>query len=193
MAEQLISSRSRCQFLVLVTILTVLTGFYLWYQPTKLAHYTDPLFFLSGAESIADGNGYRFAAHVGTPRIGCHPPLQSAWLAIYWKLYPRFPENIAVLYMGMIACVLTTFFLVYRYLLKRGVPSLIAGLLILSWGLSAQWGSLVFGFMSDVLFGLLWMVLAAWWLEAAELDSGRFWFITGVLVSLMYLTRTAAL
>jgi len=185
--------RSRWDRLILIAALLILTGFYLRYQPIRLAHYTDPLVYLSGAESLAEGNGYRFVAHAGTPRITVHPPLQSAYLSLFWRLNPDFPANIPWLYAAMILTVFATFILFYRFCRKNGMPGLVAGLLILSWGLSLNFGNLIFSFMSDVTFGLLWMILGSFWLESQNLDSARHWLITGVIVMLMYLTRTAAL
>ena len=55
---------------VLWLALAVLACFHLRYLPTQLAHYTDPVIYLSGAESLANGEGYHFATHVGNTRIG---------------------------------------------------------------------------------------------------------------------------
>jgi hypothetical protein len=172
--------------------LAVLLAFHLRHVPTQLAHYTDPVIYLAGAESIAEGQGYRFISHAGTPRIGCHPPLNSAYLALFWKLNPRFPENVWLLYGGFFLLVAATFILFYRYCLKNEVPPLVAALLILAWGLSAQWGTLLWGFMSDILFGALALVLANYWSKAGDVLLPRRWFVTGILLALMYLTRTAA-
>jgi len=191
--DPLTTTRNRWDHLILLAVLLTLAGFYLRYQPIRLAHYTDPLVYLSGAESLAEGNGYRFVAHAGTPRITVHPPLQSAYLSLFWRLNPNFPANIPWLYAAMVLTVFATFILFYRFCRKNRMPGLVAGLLILSWGLSLNFGGLIFSFMSDVTFGLLWMILGAFWLESQDLDSARHWLITGVIVMLMYLTRTAAL
>jgi len=185
--------RRRSTLLILIISLLVLAGCYYRNAPTRLAHYTDPLIYLSGAQSIAEGNGYRFAAHAGTPKIGCQPPLQSTYLSLFWRLYPRFPENISLLYGAMVLCAFGTFILFYRYCLKSGVPPIIAGLLIIAWGLSMPWGVLIYSFMSDILFGFFCIVLASYWRDADDIDSWRRWFVSGVIVTLMYLTRTAAL
>src|SRR6266446_6879414 len=105
----LMMPRSRYDRLILLAVLLVLAGFYLRYQPIRLAHYTDPLVYLSGAESLAEGNGYRFVAHAGTPRITVHPPLQSAYLSLFWRLNPDFPANIPWLYGAMVLTVFATF------------------------------------------------------------------------------------
>src|SRR5947209_4846749 len=128
--------RSRWDRLILLAVLLVLAGFYVRYQPIKLAHYTDPLIYLSGAESLAEGNGYRYATHAGTPRITVHPPLQSAYLSLFWRWYSDFPANIPLLYAAMVLSAFATFILFYRFCRKNGIPGVVAGLLILSWGLS---------------------------------------------------------
>src|SRR5205807_931168 len=58
---------TRFELLVLIGAFLLLIGFYLSYQPTKTVHATDPLIYLFGAESLAEGKGYRFIAHAGTP------------------------------------------------------------------------------------------------------------------------------
>jgi hypothetical protein len=172
--------------------LAILLVFHLRFVPTHLVHYTDPVIYLAGAESIAEGQGYRFITHAGMPRIGCQPPLNSAYLALFWKLNPQFPENVGLLYGGLFLLVGATFALFYRYCLKNGVPPVAAAALILAWGLSAQWGTLLWGFMSDILFGALILALANYWWEVKDVLSPRRWLVTGSLVALMYLTRTAA-
>jgi len=102
------------------------------------------------------------------PRIGCHPPLQAAYLSLFWRLYPQFPENIWLLYSGLFLCVLATFALFYRLCCKSGVPPPVAGLRILAWGFSLQWNSLFYGLMSDILFGLLGLILATYWTETKD-------------------------
>src|SRR3954447_25305273 len=79
---------------IFLSVLLMLAVFYTRNAPTHLAHYTDPVIYLSGAQSIAEGNGYRFITHVGTPKIGCHPPLQSTYLALFWSLNSNFPQNL---------------------------------------------------------------------------------------------------
>jgi hypothetical protein len=184
---------NRSSLFILLLVLAVLTVFQMCYVPTKLAHYTDPIIYLSGAESLAKGEGYHFATHAGNPRIGCHPPLHAAYLSLFWRLYPHFPENLWLLYSGLFLCVLATFALFYRLCCKSGVPPAVAGLGLLAWGFSLQWNSLFYGFMSDILFGLLGLILATYWMESRDVLPSRRWFITGIIVALMYLTRTAAL
>ncbi len=186
------ASSNAVTYVPLWLALAVLLVFHLRFVPTQLAHYTDPLIYLAGAESIAEGHGYRFITHAGTPHIGCQPPLNSAYLALFWKLNPQFPENVGLLYGGLFLLVAATFILFYRYAVKNGMPPVVAAALILAWGLSAQWGTLLWGFMSDILFGALALGLANYWWEAKDAMSVRRWLVTGIFLALMYLTRTAA-
>src|SRR5882672_5670172 len=110
--------RNRPAIFILLFTLAMLTLFHVRYMPTKLVHYTDPVIYLSGAESLAKGEGYRFAAHAGSPRIGCQPPLQAAYLSLFWRLYPQFPQNVWLLYGGLGLAVLATFILFYRLCCK---------------------------------------------------------------------------
>jgi hypothetical protein len=179
--------------LLLLSALFILSVFYIRNAPTQLAHYTDPVIYLAGAQSIAEGNGYRFATHVGTPKIGCHPPLQSSYLALFWRMRPKFPDNIALLYGAMVLLVLAGFTLFFWYAVTNGVRPIVAALLALAWGTSIPWCALVYSFMSDVLFILLATALVIFWSKKADANAWRTWLITGALVALMYLTRTAAM
>jgi len=178
---------------LLPAALALLAVVYVRFEPLKWAHYTDPVVYLSGAQSLAEGHGYRYAPYVQEPRIACHPPLQSAYLALFWWAAPSFPDNLPVLYGAMILLALAAFVLFHLVARHSGVPAWLTPLLILAWGLGSAWGTLIYAFFSDILFVILWLGLALYWLRNPDPDRERTWFATGLFLALLYLTRSAAL
>ena len=178
---------------LLPAALALLAVMYVRFEPLQWAHYTDPVVYLSGAQSLAEGEGYRYAPYVNTPVIACHPPLQSAYLSLFWRLSPHFPGNLSLLYAAMILISLAAFILFHRVALRSGLPPWLPPLLILTWGLAAAWGTLIYAFFSDILFVALWLTLALYWLRSPDPDRARTWLITGILLALLYLARSAAL
>jgi hypothetical protein len=147
----------------------------------------DTSIYLSGAKSIAEGNGYRFAAHANTPRITMVPPMQSLFLAGWWKLQPTFPKNMDALYAGMILITVIFFSLVLFYWRREAVP-LWAGLpTILFWGLALSWVFLIYWFLSDVLFATFWILLALHWRSKESLATPRWWLLASFLMVPMFL------
>lgn len=169
-----------------------LAGLYWSWRPVGMED-ADTSIYLSGAKSFAEGKGYRFVAHANEPKITMVPPLQSLFLASWWKLGTSFPENMDMLYAGMILLTLFSFFLVLKYWRKEGVPlwSALPGILI--WGVALSWVFLIYWFLSDVLFGIFWVLLALHWRAATALSTPRWWAVAGLLMVGMFLTRTAAL
>src|SRR5204863_7081293 len=55
------------------------------------------------------------------------------------------------------------------------------------------WLFLIYWMLSDILFGLFWLALAWRWQSEDALRTPQWWATTGGLMSLMFLTRTAAL
>lgn len=153
----------------------------------------DTSIYLSGAKSLAEGNGYRFAAHANTPRITMVPPLQSLFLAGWWKALPSFPQNMDGLYVGMILLAIVNFSLVLCYWGKQGVPWWAAVPIVLFWSVALSWVFLIYWVLSDILFGIFWILLALHWRSAEALKTPRWWGITSLILVPMFLTRTAAL
>jgi hypothetical protein len=60
----------------------------------QLGFYHDDSLYWVGAESIAQGQGYRIPSLPGEPFQTKYPPLFPALLALVWKLNPSFPSNL---------------------------------------------------------------------------------------------------
>jgi hypothetical protein len=174
------------------TLLLALGVIYWQFEPLDCGS-CDTGIYLSGAQSLAEGRGYKYVAYAGEPRITLYPPGQSLWLSLFWRMKPEFPENIPFLYCGMILLALGVIGVLCAYWWRERMPWPGIGLLILAWSFSSLWCWQLGTFFSDVLFGLLWLGIAWCWVGAENWDEGRRWLVTGGLVAVMYLTRTAAL
>src|SRR5437762_284609 len=120
----------------------------------------DTSVYLSGAKSLAEGNGYRFVAYTYAPRITMVPPLQSGFLSLLWQVSRPFPDNMPYLHAGMIALAALSFALVACYWRRLAVPWWGIWLILMVWGVSVNWLFLIYWMLSDILFGLFWLALA---------------------------------
>ncbi len=178
---------------MLAGLLLAICGFHLCTRPLNIAVNSDWAIYLEGAKSLADGAGYRFVAHEGAPAINLYPPLQSAYLSLFWQLNPRFPDNLGLLNYGMLAIGLGFNGLLFLYLRRTGIPLLGVCLIMIVWATSPAWFNLMNSFVSDVLFGLLWLALVMVWPQSPEAGFPGRWLAAGVIAAAMFLTRMAAL
>lgn len=182
----------------LVGMAVVLIGLGILYwcgQPADVGYGADPCVYLAGAQSLAEGHGYRFVTHALTPPICIVPPLQSAYLSAWWRLEPSFPANTPWLVLGMIVLALAALGGFGMYAVRRGTPAPVVWLLMCLWGGSVVWCSLIYSLLSDILFVCFWLGAAAVWTVDGDgpRSSPARWWLTGVCGAGAYLTRTAAL
>lgn len=174
--------------------LLVVLGVYYWgAQWSQFAHWSDPTIYLAGARSLAEGHGYRFSAHLGQAPIGLYPPLQSLWMSLFWRLDPKFPENVPLLNGSMILLALGTMAISYAFLRRRGVPPAVAVGGLLVWGLSAKWSQFLYWLSSDIGFAGLAVGIASIWQREWRSGGTAVWWWTGVGLAVAYWWRTAAL
>jgi hypothetical protein len=69
----------------------------LWAQSSALVGvFYDDGIYVTLAKALAEGEGYRSIHLPGAPPAVHYPPLYSAVLATLWKLWPSFPQNVAL-------------------------------------------------------------------------------------------------
>jgi hypothetical protein len=177
---------------VLGVLLLILTAFHVYFQPKEPLHTTDSLFYLAGAKSLAEGNGYRMVLYEGAPNIGLYPPLQSFYLSLFWRVNGQFPENVPLLNGAMLLLLLTFVTVLYFALLRFGFPLWGAVTVPLCFAIQpgAFWS--ILGCFSDLLFAVLSSVLALIWLGSRRSQTHLRWALTGLVLALLFLTRTAA-
>ena len=173
-------------------MLVAIAFFHFFARPEFVLHSTDSVYYLAGAKSLAEGTGYRMVLYDDAPRIGLYPPLQSFYLSLFWRLNGSFPANLWLLQSGMVGLILLTSTLLYFVLLRCRAPLWFAALLSLSFAVQPNTYVNAIAMMSDLLFATLSFSLALWWLGRREDFAPRHWWVSGILLGLMFLTRTAA-
>ena len=64
--------------------------------PWPVGVFQDDGIYMVLAKSLATGEGYRFLQMPGVPNATHYPPLYPAFLALLWKLWPQFPQNVVL-------------------------------------------------------------------------------------------------
>ena len=133
--------------------------------------FYDDGIYLALAKSLAEGHGYHLMYLPGAPAAVHYPFGYPAFLAVLWKLAPRFPANVTLLRMANAVLMGTFAALAVGYLAKRlGPPGWVVALVVV---LSATAVPLLA--VATVLFSEpLYLVLAAgacWAADAARANE----------------------
>jgi hypothetical protein len=178
---------SVCLTLLLVSVAV----FYFACRERIPLHTCDTVYYLAGAKSLAEGTGYRMVLYDTNPRIGLYPPMHSAYLSCFWRINRDFPANQLLLYAAMVLLLLGCVALFFFGLRRSGFSLWTSAFVPLCLAVQPVTLSYINGLMSDLLFSLLAFTLALMWLVEARPGQQR-WLLTGILLGLMFLTRTAA-
>jgi hypothetical protein len=125
------------------------------------------------ARSLAEGHGYRLLYLPGAPAEVHYPPLYPAFLAVLWRLWPAFPDNV-VLFRAANAVLLGAFTGLFAAYLtrRRALPAAAAAVVALVGATAVPLLSVVTVLFAEPLF--LVLALGAWWLADEAGDaSGR--------------------
>jgi hypothetical protein len=165
-----------------------------WYMVVGVSGvFHDDAIYISTAKALAEGRGYRLINLPEAPAQTKYPPLYPALLAIIWKIYPTFPDNL--IYMQFLTLISGAAMagLSYLYLVRFGYSSrgLAAGAVALT--ITSNFYMYFCTITLSELPFALFVILALWALENQTEDtvlkpSGQFFF--GMLLSLPVLTRT---
>ena len=169
-----------------------IVAFYYASLPRLPFFRVDSIWYVAGAESFASGNGYRLVTHLGEPTIGLYPPLQSLFLAPFWKLGGSFPENGIALNFAMILLVVGISLGMFMLLSQAGCPKPAAALVSFCLAVSPGVVDLAATFFSDLLFTFLAVLILLLMQRNTKFES-RHYLMLGTLVGLTYLTRTAGI
>src|SRR5271165_7281842 len=77
--------------------------------------------YLVTAKALATGQGYRIVSLPAPIPQTKYPILFPALLAVVWKVFPQFPDNLFLLKLVPFMAALAWFALVYRYYLGEGL------------------------------------------------------------------------
>jgi len=159
----------------------------------------DDAWYITLAKSLATGHGYQM---INAPTPGIHPivpPVFPALLAVCWRLWPDFPDNLWLLKSVSIAAMLGVGLVAFIYFNRdRGLP------LYLAMGIAAAtvfYPPLVFHAASMVMSECVFMLIQLAAIVAIERgaqrkDANAAWryaALGGTLAALAYLTRSAGI
>jgi hypothetical protein len=157
--------------------------------------YHDDGIYLSTAKSIADGTGYRLINIPYSPFQTKYPFLYPAILAIVWKFYPSFPDNLFIMQIGSAAFGAFSIGLAYLYLVDLDYGSrwitFLSAILTTSSPVFLFYSTLT---LSEMPF-LFFIVIALWILERQRrANYGSLHQLTsGIALSLPFLCRTVGI
>jgi hypothetical protein len=177
----------------LLVLILVVYGWHLVLRPGDIGHQFDGNFYLTGAKSLAEGSGYRVVTDPRSPPLLLHPPLPSAYLALFWAIDPRYPQNVPILNCGLILINLGVAGCSYLLMRRLDVPLWLSALVPALFCLSPIWFTCLALFLSEPFFLLIGLGTVLLWLRRTPLDANRLWWFTGAGLALLYLTRTAAI
>jgi len=149
---------------VALALLTIALG--AWQMvPGVSGIYHDDGIYVCTAKALAQGQGYRLINLPGSPIQTKYPIIYPALLAVVWKIWPVFPDNLALMQWLTLLSGAAAVGLSYLYLIRFGYFSAgiacAAGLLA---GTSPQYLHFSVITMSESTF-LLLLVLSMWLLE----------------------------
>jgi hypothetical protein len=162
-------------------------------HPEACGQCHDDAIYVINARALAEGDGYRLTNLPGSPPQTKYPILYPALVALLWKVWPAFPENLVLLQGFSVACGAAFVALSYLFLIRFGYATrriaFVACLVCLTSPLVVRFSGLM---MSEMPFGVL-TLLAFGWLEAARRSPGPRplpGLLGGVLLALPYLCRS---
>jgi hypothetical protein len=82
--------------------------------------YHDDAIYVSSAQALAQGDGYRVAHVPGSPAQTKYPILYPGMLALVWRLAPQFPDNLAAMQALSLCCGALAIATGYLLLVRRG-------------------------------------------------------------------------
>jgi len=154
--------------------------------------FHDDGIYVSTAKALAQGDGYRLINLPDSPLQTKYPILYPALLAVIWKLWPSFPDNLLAMQGLSLFAGAATVALVFLYLVSNGYSSrgiaITSGLFCASSAWFLYFSTLT---ISEIPFALL-TVIALWTVERSiriPIESSLFKFTIGVLLALPFLTR----
>jgi hypothetical protein len=180
--------------LALALVLLVLGGWRTVPRVTGVFH--DDAIYVITAKALAEGHGYRLINLPGAPRQTKYPILYPAMLAVIWKIWPVFPDNLLAMQAVTLLSAAAAFALTYLFLVRFGYCSrLTAAVSVLLCGTTPTVVYMSTITLSEMTFALL--VIAALWRVELDLHhpprSAAGQFATGIILASPYLCRTIGL
>jgi hypothetical protein len=159
-----------------------------------LGQYYDDTIYWVTAKALAEGSGYRILSLPDQPYQTKYPPLYPALLAVVWKWFPSFPDNLRPA-MLVAWLMLPLYVLAGRWVLvDLGLSRRCSWLLAPALALSSTTMLMSVTLMTDLPFCVLLFAALHGLGRAGGGERGTRWAaLAGALGGLAYLTRSAAL
>ena len=138
--------------------------------PGVCGAYHDDAVYVASAEALATGAGYRLTRVPGAPHQTKYPILYPAALAVIWRIWPQFPDNLAAMHGLSLLCGCGVIGLSYLYLVRRKVCA--RGIALTAALITATSSSFLYyctTTMAEMPFALA--VLLALWILDSRLDK----------------------
>lgn len=145
------------------------------------------------AKSLAAGGGYHIPSLPGRPFQTKYPPLYPLLLSMVWRVWPQYPENLALAMILNFAIMLALIALLRRFFDDCGLQPPAALLLCAIFALSPFVNMVMLSMMSDLLFLLLLIGSLLLAEKASRAPQLLLVLVAAVLASLAFLTRAACL
>jgi hypothetical protein len=161
--------------------------------PGVCGFFHDDAIYVITAKALAHGQGYKLIFLPHAPIQTKFPILYPALLAMIWKLWPSFPNNLVLMKWLTLVFGAATVGLSYLYVIRFGYfPNTVAGIAALFCASSSIFLYFSTETLSEMPFAFL-VIIGLWFFEA-QLENPRCaWyqqFLAGVLLALPFLCRT---
>jgi len=187
---------SRTKLLAAVAICSLIPVYWISFHAPAVGLFHDDGIYMVTAKALAEGKGYRIISLPDELPQTHYPILFPALLAVLWKLFPRFPENVFLLRALPLLCALIWLGLVYRFVGEETGDDDVAICIALFTAASPWVVFLSTSVLSETLFACLYMA-ALPRLCRIEVDGSvaerTSIVISATLTAAAFLTRTAAL
>lgn len=176
----------------IIAFFVIILGYYCMI-PEVCGIFHDDGIYVINAKALATGQGYRLINLPEDPIQTKYPILYPAFLAIIWKLYPEFPQNVTIMKIStlIISAIATCIFYLYMVHFKyfQRYIAFSACLIASSLSISIFFSNNI---LSEFPFAFLTLI-ALWSIDSLiihDTSNKGHLFLVGFLSSLPFLCRT---
>jgi hypothetical protein len=164
-------------------------------SPEKFGVQYDDSVYVTTAKALATGQGYRVVSLPYEPAQTKYPPAYPLLLALIWRFYPEFPENLTVMMIASVLATLIFLTLTWKYLVDQKYAGRWLSVAVVALtALNVRTTILATSIVSEMLYAAI-AVVGLQLTERYEKEP-RNWVLgagAGVAIGLAFLTRSAGL